>query len=103
MYALLVDDTEFRAFRRAVGMYVAAPTDTRGKSGAPARKKTRAADSPLGDDETAIAVWKDLQRVDVREARRVGLGRVTAVRSEPNAAVKCFSFGTIFQPPMIAV
>lgn len=100
VYALLIPNAEFRAFKRAVEVQV------RG-SGARARKKTRAderreEEAPLLEPDEARTLLEDLQRVDVG-SNNVAACHFLPEPSKVNSAVRCFQFGMILPPPLVQI
>jgi len=99
MYALLVSNAEFRAFKRAVEVQVR-------RFGAPVRKKTRADERPdenaLIEPAVARALLEDLGRVDVGRTQHAGVQSLHA-QCKVNAAVRCFQFGMILPPASVQV
>lgn len=98
VYALMVHDTEIRAFRRALEVALAGEAPNRLRSGAPMRKTQRR--HVLIDPNTAMALLEELSRVDVgalSKMRQSGYhGHFLAAHCRgPNTAVRCFQFGTI--------
>jgi len=116
VYALSVNDAEFRAFKRAVRVVAkqnsseswspdSSPGNSRpGSPGSspslpPQSKRMRGEDPPI-DYETALRLMADLAHVNVGTSRKLGLS--TTTHSRPNNAVRCFEFGQVCAPlPMI--
>jgi len=100
VYALLVPNAEFRAFKRAIEVQVR-------RFGAPVRKKTRGEDrteeNPLIEPAVARALLEDVGRVDVGRTQNSAAQSFQAAPCKVNAAVRCFQFGMILPPPSVQV